>query len=211
MISHEHVLAAIQRVAEQLVALKDELNRLDAAMGDGDLGLSMSKGGEALLALIQDMPLRAGDDIGKYLASAGAAFNRAAPSTMGTLLATALMRMGKEAKGATVLNAALLARMALAADQGIQERGKAKPGDKTIVDALHPAAEAFAEAIMRGAALDEAGTTMLAAAERGRDAAIALRSNIGRASWVGERTVNQLDPGTVLCVEILRALVFPTK
>lgn len=209
MISSEHVLSAIRRVSERLVALRDELNRLDAAMGDGDLGLSMSKGGEALLSMIHDTPLREGDDIGRYLASAGAAFNRAAPSTMGTLLATALMRMGKEAKGATALDPALLSRMVAAADQGIQERGKAKPGDKTIVDALHPAAEAFAEAIARGASLEEAGAAMLAAAERGRDAAVALRSNIGRASWVGERTVNQLDPGTVLCVEILKALVQP--
>ncbi|MCS7060106.1 MAG: DAK2 domain-containing protein [Anaerolineae bacterium] len=206
MISAEQVMAAMQRVSERLVALKDDLNRLDAAMGDGDLGLSMSKGGEALLTLMRDTPLRDGDDIGKYLASAGAAFNRAAPSTMGTLLATALMRMGKEAKGATSLDASLLSRMIAAADQGIQERGKAKPGDKTIVDALHPAAEAFAAAIAGGASLEEAGAAMLAAAERGRDAAIALRSNIGRASWVGERTVNQLDPGTVLCVEILKSL-----
>lgn len=206
MISAEQVMAAMQRVSERLVALKDDLNRLDAAMGDGDLGLSMSKGGEALLTLMRDTPLRDGDDIGKYLASAGAAFNRAAPSTMGTLLATALMRMGKEAKGATSLDASLLSRMIAAADQGIQERGKAKPGDKTIVDALHPAAEAFATAIAGGASLEEAGAAMLAAAERGRDAAIALRSNIGRASWVGERTVNQLDPGTVLCVEILKSL-----
>lgn len=207
MISSEQVLAAIRRVSEKLVALRDELNQLDAAMGDGDLGLSMSKGGEALLGMIHDTPLREGDDIGKYLVSAGAAFNRAAPSTMGTLLATALMRMGKEAKGAITLDPALLSRMVTAADQGIQERGKAKPGDKTIVDALHPAAKAFAEDIARGLSLEEAGAAMLAAAERGRDAAVALRSNIGRASWVGERTVNQLDPGTVLCVEILKALV----
>ncbi len=209
MISSAQILQAMQRVGQKLVALKDELNRLDAAMGDGDLGLSMSKGGEALLALIHNTPLREGEDIGKYLAAAGAAFNRAAPSTMGTLLATALMRMGKEAKGATILDLPMLSRMVTAADQGIQERGKAKPGDKTIVDALHPAAEAFATALANGAPLSQAGAAMLAAAEHGRDAAIGLRSNIGRASWVGERTINQLDPGTVLCVEILKTLVHP--
>jgi dihydroxyacetone kinase-like protein len=206
MITPSQVAEALQRVGQQLIALKDTLNELDAAVGDGDLGLSMSKGGEALLEFVRATPLNDGDDIGKYLANAGMAFNRAAPSTMGTLLATALMRMGKEAKGATMLDAALLARMLTAADQGIQERGKAKPGDKTIVDALHPAAEAFASAIAAGAALPEAAQAMIRAAEQGRDAAVALRSNVGRASWVGERTVNRLDPGTVLCVAILKRL-----
>jgi len=207
MIPSSQVVEALQRVGQRLVALKDILNELDAAMGDGDLGLSMSKGGEALLTFAQSAPFNAGDDIGKYLAGAGMAFNRAAPSTMGTLLATALMRMGKEARGATTLDAGLLARMLTAADQGIQERGKARPGDKTIVDALHPAAEAFATAVAAGAPLAEAAAAMLKAAEQGRDAAIPLRSNVGRASWVGERTVNRVDPGAALCVEILKSLV----
>jgi dihydroxyacetone kinase len=190
-----------------MVALRDRLNELDAAMGDGDTGISISKGGAALAEFVSTNPLNDGDDIGKYLANAGMAFNRAAPSTMGTLLATALMRMGKEAKGATMLDANLLARMIVAADTGIQERGKAKPGDKTIVDALHPAAEAFAAAVERSEDLYRAAQTMLEAARHGRDAATLLRSNVGRASWVGERTVGKPDPGAVLCVEILEALL----
>lgn len=201
------VREALQRVGERMVALRDRLNELDAAMGDGDTGISISKGGAALAEFVNANPLNDGDDIGKYLANAGMAFNRAAPSTMGTLLATALMRMGKEAKGATMLDANLLARMIVAADTGIQERGKAKPGDKTIVDALHPAAEAFAAAVERGEDLHRAAQTMLEAARHGCDAATALRSNVGRASWVGERTVGKPDPGAVLCVEILEALL----
>jgi dihydroxyacetone kinase len=126
---------------------------------------------------------------------------------MGTLLATAMMRMGKEAKGATMLDGPMLAKMALAADTGIQERGKAKLGDKTIVDALHPAAEAFATSISRGDEPEAAAKAMIEASRAGRDAAIPLRSNIGRASWVGERTINKLDPGTSLCVALLEAIL----
>lgn len=199
--------AAMKRAGERMVALLARLNELDAAMGDGDTGISVSKGGAALIAFVDANPLNEGDDIGKYLANAGMAFNRAAPSTMGTLLATALMRMGKEAKGATTLDGAMLAKMVSAANAGIQERGQAKPGDKTIVDALHPAAEAFAAAIGRDESLEGAAQAMLDAAKRGRDAAIPLRSKIGRASWVGERTEDKLDPGTVLCVELLEAVV----
>ncbi|HEY3290535.1 MAG TPA: DAK2 domain-containing protein [Anaerolineae bacterium] len=207
MITSSQVYAALQRAGTVMVQLRDELNELDAAMGDGDCGISVSNGGNALLAYCAATPLKEGDDIGKYLANAGLAFNRAAPSTMGTLLATTLMRAGKEAKGITTLDLAMLVKMASAADMGIQERGKAKPGDKTIVDALHPAAEAFAAAIARGDDLKTAGTAMVDAARAGRDAAIPLRSNIGRASWVGERTMNKLDPGTVLCVKVIEAII----
>ncbi|MCS6774788.1 MAG: DAK2 domain-containing protein [Anaerolineae bacterium] len=200
-----HVREALRRAGEKLLDLRDRLNELDAAMGDGDLGLSMSKGGEALIEYTEP-EVSPGDDIGKYLSTAGIAFNRAAPSTMGTLLATALMRMGKEAKGATHLDAPALARLIEAATTGIQERGKAKLGDKTILDALIPASQAFSAAIQQGQPLQQAARAMVEAARQGRDAAIPLRSNVGRASWVGERTEGKLDPGTVLCVELLEAL-----
>jgi dihydroxyacetone kinase len=185
--------------------IRDELTRLDAAVGDGDLGITASKGATAVLeyASANDP----GDDLGKFLLGMGMAFNRAAPGTMGTLIATALMRAGKVARGQAVLDAPMLAKMLEAADVGIQERGKAKPGDKTVIDALHPAAEAFYAAVERGEELEAAGTAMLHAAREGRDAIIPLRSQVGRASWVGERTENQPDPGAVLGVEILEAIV----
>jgi dihydroxyacetone kinase len=101
----------------------------------------------------------------------------------------------------------MLGRLIQAADLGVQERGKAQPGDKTIVDALHPAAEAFARTVAEGKDLRTSGQAMLEAAREGRDAAIPLRSRIGRAAWVGERTENQPDPGTVLFVEVLEAIL----
>ena len=97
-------------------------------MGDGDLGITASKAAAALENYLQTPP---GDDLGSYIASAGMAVNRAASSTMGTLLATALMRAGKVAKGKSELTSEDVAEMFHAADVGILERGKAKPGDKT--------------------------------------------------------------------------------
>jgi phosphoenolpyruvate---glycerone phosphotransferase subunit DhaL len=199
------LVAAAERAAARMHELRDELTRLDAAVGDGDLGITASKGATAVRAYVSDTD--PGDDLGKFLVGMGMAFNRAAPGTMGTLIATALMRAGKEARGQSVLDAPMLARMLEAADVGIQERGKAKPGDKTVIDALHPAAEAFSAAIERGEDLDTAGDAMVQAAREGRDAIVPLRSQVGRASWVGERTENQPDPGAVLCVEILEAIV----
>ncbi len=93
-----------------------------------------------------------------------------------------------------------------AADEGIQSRGKAKLGDKTIVDALHPASVAFSAAIAAGSSLNEAGAAAIAAATAGRDSVTPLRSKIGRASWVGERTEGIVDPGCAMFVLALKAI-----
>ncbi len=204
-ITGQHIQSALERACHRLLELRDTLNTLDAAMGDGDSGLTAEKGANGMLEFLsQNSP---GEDLGKWLSSAGMAYNRAAPSTMGALMATAFMRAGKAALGQSHLNPTLLALMLLEADKGIQERGKSKPGDKTIVDALHPAAVAFSSALESGATLEEAATQMLEAARRGRDAAIPLRSQVGRANWVGERTEGQADPGTVLFVGALEAVL----
>jgi len=196
---------ALERACKRLLELREALNTLDAALGDGDSGLTAEKGANGVLEHLSNTP--PGEDLGKWLIGAGMAYNRAAPSTMGALMATAFMRAGKAALGQSHLTPTLLAQMLLEADKGIQERGKSKPGDKTIVDALHPAALAFSSALGRGESLEEAGVKMLEAARKGRDEAVGLRSQVGRAGWVGERTVGQADPGTVLFLGALEAVL----
>jgi phosphoenolpyruvate---glycerone phosphotransferase subunit DhaL len=200
----EQVRGAILRVARALEAHKERLTELDQAMGDGDLGITAGKMATALSAYAADEPVTG--DVGTYLAQAGMAVNRAASSSLGTLLATAAMRAGKEVRGQTEVDAVDLARMLAAADAGIQERGKAKPGDKTIIDVLHPAAAAFAAARAEGADVAAAAGRMLDAARAGRDAVTPLRSRIGRASWVGERTEGLVDPGCEAGVVVLEAI-----
>jgi phosphoenolpyruvate---glycerone phosphotransferase subunit DhaL len=200
--------AGIERSAKRLLEITDLLNTLDAAMGDGDTGVSVSKGAQGVLEHIAANPV--GEDIGKWLAGVGMTYNRVAPSTMGALVATALMRAGKEALGNSSVDNVTLAKMLMAASLGVQERGKAKLGDKTLVDALHPAAEAFNTAINSGSSLEVSGQAMLEAARFGRDAATPLKSMIGRANWVGG-TEGKLDPGTVLVVTVLEALMQVTS
>ena len=196
---------ALERAATRLIEIKDLLNELDGAMGDGDCGITAEKGARALLEFVQQNP--PGEDLGRWLGQAGMAYNKAAPSSMGTLIATALMRAGKEIMGRSNVDATSLSKMFMAANLGMQERGKAKPGDKTIIDAVHPAAVAFQNAIESGSSLGDAAQTALEAARQGRDDAIPLRSMIGRANWVGERTEGLVDPGTVLFVSALEAVV----
>ncbi len=198
------VVDAIGRVAAALLAQQEALLRLDQAVGDGDLGITLSKVAAALQEYTAATPV---DDLGKFLANAGLVTNRVGSSSMGTLLATAMMRAGKEVRGLTELTPEHLVTMLNAADQGVMERGKASLGDKTLVDALHPAAEAFAASIQAGEPLATAGLKMLKAAEEGRDRVTPLQSRIGRASWVGERTIGQVDPGCAALVVILAAIV----
>jgi len=202
-IDYPAINQAIGRVCAVFHAQSDYLTGLDQALGDGDLGITVDKIATVLREYALTDP---GDDLGKWLAGAGLAVNRVASSTMGTLLATALMRAGKEVRGRATLSPADLAGMLNAADAGIQERGKAKLGDKTIVDALHPAAEAFAAALQSGAGLAEAGQRMLDAARRGRDSVTPLVSRVGRSSWVGERTAGLVDGGCAVLVLLLEAL-----
>lgn len=198
------VVDAMLRAATALKAQADALTALDQAVGDGDMGYTLGKIADALIPYATATPPT---DLGKFLGGAGMLANKAGPSTMGTLLATALMRAGKAVMGQAELSPADLARMFQAAEQGIQERGKAQLGDKTILDALHPAVEAFGAAIAAGEPVATAGARALAAATAGRDAVTPLRSKIGRASWVGERTEGRVDPGCAALVAILAALV----
>jgi len=206
-IQSQTVADALLRASNALNENSAYLTELDQALGDGDTGITLGKLANALIDYVNGNPA---DDIGNFLVKAGMAANKAAPSTLGTLSATALMRAGKEVKGQAELSLQDLVAMFNAADEGIQQRGKAKLGDKTVVDALHPASVAFAEAIAAGASLMEAGVRVLQAAEAGRDQVTPVRSQIGRASWVGGRTEGKVDPGCEALVIILSAIIQPS-
>ncbi len=200
------VAAALRRAGQALQDEHARLNDLDQAMGDGDIGITLEKIGVAMVDYAAAVPAAEIDDIGKWLGRAGMAANKVGSSSYGTLLATALMRAGKPAAGKRELSAADLAQMFAAAYQGVVERGKASLGQKTVLDAMHPAQEAFTQAVGAGRPVAEAGRAALQAAEAGRDAVTPLRSQVGRASWVGERTQGLVDPGCEAFVVILRAL-----
>jgi phosphoenolpyruvate---glycerone phosphotransferase subunit DhaL len=203
IIRASQITEAIQKASQALIDESENLTTLDQAMGDGDMGITMAKIGHALQEYMANNPV---GDIGKFLGGAGMAANRAAPSTMGTLLATALMRAGKVVMGKNELELKDIASMLQAAEAGVQERGKAQLGNKTILDALDPAVAAFGKVVDEGGSLTEAGKEALSAAQQGRDQVTPLRSQVGRASWVGERTIGKIDPGCEALVVILNAL-----
>jgi dihydroxyacetone kinase-like protein len=186
-------------VADDVIASRDELNRLDAAAGDGDLGVTMAAGGAAVKAILPEL---SDADTASLLRRCGSELARRAPSTSGTLLATAFLRAGKAASESSLTDTALLAELLAAAQQGISERGKAAPGDKTMLDALGPAVAAVQRAADGGASLYTALVDASAAAQEGAAATKAMRPKIGRASWMADRSEGQVDAGASLVAVI---------
>lgn len=191
-IGSAEVLAAVRKVADDLEAQKDHLCELDAAVGDGDQGVTMAIG---FRAVRNGLDALAGQDIGTIVTKCGLLFNGTAASTIGAFIATAGMRAGREAKGLTEIGLPDLTRMVAAAEAGIRERGKAQPGDKTVLDMLGPLVTSLQESVAGGVPLEEALARSIAAAEAGVQATIPMKSKIGRASWLADRTVGHQDPG----------------
>ena len=121
-ITSADLLAAVRKMADDLEAQKGYLCELDAAVGDGDQGVTMAIGFRAVRNGLEAL---AGQDIGAIVTKCGLLFNGTAASTIGALIATACMRAGREAKGLREIGLPELARMAGAAEAGIRERGKA--------------------------------------------------------------------------------------
>jgi len=200
----DEVISILERVASDVPKHAEELRELDARIGDGDLGFTVTKG---LSAVAEALPALKGQPPGDQLAKAGMAFNRAASSTFGVLFATALMRGGRELRDKESPGAGDVAAVGRAALQGMMERGKAKLGDKTLLDALAPAVEAFDTAQREGASLAECAERAIEACERGVKATEAMQSRVSRASWLGERSIGVQDPGATAVLRMLRAAV----
>ena len=197
------VVEGLTEVALKWKAAKAQLNALDGATGDGDLGITMSRGSQAIL----DGLIDPGEDVGQVLRKAGLDFNEAAPSTMGALLATGFIAMARETSELAEIDSRDAVRMVAAADCAIRARGGAATGDKTMLDALVPARMAIEEAVERGLTLRQAFEAGLAAAEAGVQATADMKPSAGRARWLGERTLGHEDAGATVVYLALEATV----
>ncbi len=182
----------IRAIRELMDANRDHLIELDSAIGDGDLGLTMTK---AFAAADESLADSDETDVGKLFAQAGMAMAKAAPSTMGTLVATGFMRGGKAVRGKTALESADIAAFFRAFADGVMERGKTKPGEKTIVDVLDPVATALTESVAAGDDAASLAKVAREACEAGLEAARGMMSQHGKAAIYREQTIGKPDPG----------------
>lgn len=195
----------LQQVGEDMVAAESELHALDAALGDGDLGVTTKMGFRAIQEVCRKNDPQT-SDVGSLLRAAGLAFMNANASTMGTLMGTAWMRAGKVSTGKNSITLSDAVTMCRAATDGIQQRGKAHLGDKTILDAITPAGDALTEAAQNGKSCVEAFRLAAEAAERAVEETAPLQSQVSRASWLQERSKGLPDPGASLCAKLFRSI-----
>ncbi|MCE5265296.1 MAG: dihydroxyacetone kinase subunit L [Deltaproteobacteria bacterium] len=186
------LISILVKVAGDMKEHLDQLRDLDAVMGDGDLGVTVGMGSDAVIAYLT-APDEA--DIGKMLVKCGMNVNKVNPSTFGTLQASAFMGAGKAVLGKTEITADDLIAMGNGAIDGIKKRGKAEVGDKTMLDSLVPAVETFRRSLAEKDHIAEALKAAVSAAEAGMLATDHMKAKFGRGSWRPDGTVGKRDGG----------------
>jgi dihydroxyacetone kinase-like protein len=200
-------LAWLQRAAEVLRANREFLTELDAAIGDADHGTNMDRGFTAVMAKLHEVnPSGATGEPGAQFKTVGATLVSTVGGAAGPLYGTAFIRAGGALAGKETLDANDIAAALDAALEGIKARGRATRGEKTMIDALEPAIEAYKVSLASGADLTAALKAAADAAEEGMRATTPMLATKGRASYLGERSIGHQDPGATSMALLLRAM-----
>ncbi len=206
------VVAWLREYAADVAARRDELTELDAAIGDADHGVNMDRGMRAVTSKLSaetgpDAATAAtdGSPLGPLFKTVGMTLVSTVGGAAGPLYGTLFLEMGKSAGDRTELTTAEWAEVVAAGVAGVQLRGKAEAGDKTMVDALLPAVEALRAAAGDGAELSAAARSAADAAAKGMHATVPLVARKGRASYLGERSAGHQDPGATSSWLLLEA------
>ena len=194
-----------QRISADIDEAKERLSDLDGAIGDADHGITMSLGFAAVTGRLASVDPDTATPCELFKTAAGAFLDAVGAST-GPLYATAFRRAAQALKSYEELTVAAQAEIIEAMTMGIRERGKGQRGDKTMLDAWIPAAEAAADARMRGEDAKVMWEKIVAAAEAGAKATRSMVAARGRAARLGERSLGHVDPGAASTVVILRAM-----
>ena len=193
----------MQEIETSVRAERDHLVQLDAAIGDGDHGINMTRGFEAV---VQALGADNGSPPGRLLIIAGRTLVSTVGGASGPLWGSALRAGGRALGDETTFDGAQLAEVLGAALASVKDLGTAALGDKTMVDALEPAVETLRARIADGESLPQALEAAASAAEAGMRGTIPLQARKGRASYLGERSVGHQDPGATSTALIVRAL-----
>lgn len=194
-----------QRISIAINAGKDHLSELDGAIGDADHGITMSLGFMAVNAELTKLDLAQALP-SEIFAVAASAFLDAVGASTGPLYATGFRRASQALKSDETLSLACQAMIVDEMRAGIQQRGKGQRGDKTMLDAWIPAAEAAIDASSRSLDVVRMWKAILEAAETGANSTSSMVAARGRAARLGERSLGHIDPGAASAVIILRAM-----
>src|SRR5437588_1018483 len=195
--------AWMNEIAVAVNTERDYLVQLDAAIGDGDHGINMARGFNAVVVAVDGR-----DDAspGQLLIVAGKTLVASVGGASGPLWGSALRRAGRSLGEAPTFDDAALVAALEAGLAAIVDLGAASPGDKTMVDALDPAIRALGDGVRAGRPLDDNLRAAAEAAERGMRETVPMQARKGRASYLGERSIGHQDPGATSTALIIRAL-----
>jgi len=180
------------------------LSEIDGAIGDGDHGINMSKGFSQCRERLLESPSLPG--LGESLDTLGMTLLEGIGGSMGPLYGSFFIGLAETFAGHRQLDAELFGRALARAINEVESVGSAKVGDKTLIDTLVPARDAYLAALSGGADFSAALSTMNAAAERGWQSTKDLQARVGRASRLGERSIGVLDAGATSCFLLLKTL-----
>ncbi len=203
-VSKEQIVQWIKSTAAVLEENKTYLTELDSPIGDADHGINMNRGFKKVLEKLDGFSDK---DIGDILKSTGMALISSVGGASGPLYGTFYMRSGGAVASKEALSGEDLLNLLQAGYEGVVQRGRAQPGDKTMIDAWAPALEAMRSALDDGEDTVSAMQKMVAAAEQGMKDTIPLQAKKGRASYLGERSIGHQDPGATSTYLILKALL----
>jgi dihydroxyacetone kinase-like protein len=194
----------LRTVAHEIAAARDWLTQLDAAIGDGDHGINLDRGFQAVLAYLTD---ESGEtaDLPTLLSGVGRTILGSVGGAGGALYGRAFLRAGASLSGRLAGPEAVEAAFGEAV-RAIADLGHAQLGEKTMLDALVPAHQALRDALAQGATLAQALAAARDAAEAGARATIPLLARKGRASYLGGRSIGHLDPGAASSAILVRTL-----
>lgn len=207
-ISRPQIQRWFEIAALRLAENQDYLTELDAAIGDADHGTNIARG---FAVVAQKTPSVANQDVGAIFKLAGMTLMSSVGGASGILYGTFFLRAAAVTGGKLELSADDLAAALQAGVDGIIQRGRCAPGEKTMLDAWAPALDALQEQIAAGATLSTALASAVAAAANGMRATTPMLAQKGRASYLGERSIGHQDPGATSAELILRALLEATQ
>ncbi|MEM9923411.1 MAG: dihydroxyacetone kinase subunit DhaL [Cyanobacteria bacterium P01_D01_bin.50] len=203
MMQKQTIINWLQNFANTIEENKDYLTELDAAIGDADHGINMERG---FKKVIEQLPAVTDRDIGTILKTVSMTLISSIGGASGPLYGTFFLRASATVTGKQELDGENILELLNTGLDGIIGRGKAQLGDKTMLDALHPAIAAFEEAINDGIDIKNAIEKAVAAAEQGMKETIPMIAKKGRASYLGERSSGHQDPGATSVYLMLKSL-----
>jgi dihydroxyacetone kinase-like protein len=204
MLTVEQIMRWLQTVTTIIEENRDFLTQLDADIGDGDHGINMDRGFKKVSSRLNAFQ---GKDIGQIMQETGMTLVSSVGGASGPLYGTFFIRAAGTVSGKRELTLAELTALLEAGLSGVMDRGRAKRGDKTMVDALAPAVDALQRAAQKNREIREALAEAVLSAEEGMKGTIPMIAQKGRASYLGERSIGHQDPGATSSYLILKALL----